>query len=394
MIKSFENFHSEIDPYNEENWDEIEVGDSVICVRGTYDGIRLFKNQQYIVDDIVIFIGEPTIKIKGDDGYWDPSRFKKILNENHNEVDPLGEENWDDDNPFRRGDILTCINSAGSDDILYHGDDYEVLEVHLDGKHVILDIDGCLNRYWNNNRFIRKQLNESHTEIDPFEEEDWNDYDLSNIEIGDIVTCVNDYESNVPRGTENLLKTGKDYEVVDTEKFGLGHEFLKIRGIDKFWAKERFAKKKLNENHIDVDPLGEENWDDDSPKYNGFYQETLDGVFLKKTNESAEFPIPKFKIGDVVYFKGRNAYDSGIIEDDSKAKDNYRNTLWKITDITTYDNSPHKFLRGSSPMYSCKALGDYGKMTGFSRHDNCLSYEPFGFEHSDIDPLGEDNLED
>ena len=115
------------------------------------------------------------------------------------------------------------------------------------------------------------------------------------------------------------------------------------------------------------DPYNEEEWDE--------------------YNEANQYPTPKFKVDDLVYFRGRKP--------DERDPNNYRNTLWSVRNVITYDNSPHDFLRGSKPMYSCIPIKSYGKMTGFSKSEDNLSHEPFeDISHSIIDPYSEEIWDD
>lgn len=82
MIKRFENFN-DIDPYNEENWEEEEewqINDIIICVDNFLQKYRLTKNKEYVI----LSTSNPTanqryygiIDDMGDKTYWDNHRFK------------------------------------------------------------------------------------------------------------------------------------------------------------------------------------------------------------------------------------------------------------------------------------------------------------------------------
>jgi hypothetical protein len=114
---------------------------------------------------------------------------------------------------------------------------------------------------------MKKGLNESH-ELDPYDEEDWNDYqyiDASpyNIKEGDILY------HEIDRNGSYVIKYIKEDDrlndiFVYLSRFGKG-EIIKIR-FEDFSNYNFKLKKKLNEsNHIDVDPFNEEDWDDQAP---------------------------------------------------------------------------------------------------------------------------------
>ncbi len=90
----------------------------------------------------------------------------------------------------------------------------------------------------------------SHSEIDPYGEEEWDDNaDLLN--VGDIVVCVDDFAQLFL-----FLKVRQEYEVIDTMimtkgfRIPVNFQYVKVRGDVNsiWWDAERFKKTKKNEN--------------------------------------------------------------------------------------------------------------------------------------------------
>ena len=145
MIKKFYTYikenHEDLDPYGEENWNygiEIHDGDIVICVDDT--GIENSSNKNKIklgVDYEVLDIINNHVSLKGISGWWMMERFKKDtrINENHEDLDPYGEEVWGDplDINFKIGDKVECIENDNSQ--LEFGRSYTVS--HVIHKNII-----------------------------------------------------------------------------------------------------------------------------------------------------------------------------------------------------------------------------------------------------------------
>jgi hypothetical protein len=104
-FKIFETYR-ENDPFDEEDWNDenqdFKKGDRVLCIKGTEpDSGGPIQGQEYIV--VYICEYDPLMDVKtidGDDiGEWFRERFVKVrtVNENdHFDIDPLGEEDWND----------------------------------------------------------------------------------------------------------------------------------------------------------------------------------------------------------------------------------------------------------------------------------------------------------
>jgi hypothetical protein len=103
-FKIFENRFSEIDPFDEENWDEIDPviknGDIVLCINGINGRSLIKTGQKYSVINVDDF--DDLIEVRTIQGLYVgkffKTRFVKVnnINENHSEIDPFGEENLED----------------------------------------------------------------------------------------------------------------------------------------------------------------------------------------------------------------------------------------------------------------------------------------------------------
>lgn len=84
MITKFKLFegHEDVDPYGEENWDEINIGDMVKCIRDnpTYPNKEkiLNKGKIYKIEDMMEPFGTILFKLVGTPKWWNENRFKKI----------------------------------------------------------------------------------------------------------------------------------------------------------------------------------------------------------------------------------------------------------------------------------------------------------------------------
>jgi hypothetical protein len=163
MIKTFEQYN-EIDPYGEEDWNEndeerISKGDIVICIddNDPYNGY-LQKGQNYKVKDIAF--ADSSIKLEGGPDWWyQTKRFVKKKDktfEQYNEMDPYGEEIWDDNNKHipKIGDIVTCVRDVGSD--LQRNTDYKVTNILYYSGSYFLKLEGKEKWSYSIVRFVKK----------------------------------------------------------------------------------------------------------------------------------------------------------------------------------------------------------------------------------------------
>lgn len=167
------NNHSKDDPYNEEDWDDLDVfnvGDIVICINNDNNGGNpwasetLKLNNEYEVEKLVSNL----LKLKGENKYlWGKDRFIRKINENidHSDEDPYDEEDWTDigiDRDFKYGDTVICLQSVWKDgniakkQLLHKDLDYEVTEVGYHGNRIC--VRGVPN-WWRKDLF-RKQTPE------------------------------------------------------------------------------------------------------------------------------------------------------------------------------------------------------------------------------------------
>jgi len=127
----------DIDPYGEEEWDDIEIneGDKVVCVDSSFSPLE--QGKIYTVN--YMSPGVPPaeylylLDVQPDGGYK-ISRFKKVLNESVQEIDPYREEIWEEDlnDPanWNDGDIIICTNKDdGRSKMLVIGKEYEIFHI-------------------------------------------------------------------------------------------------------------------------------------------------------------------------------------------------------------------------------------------------------------------------
>lgn len=257
-FKLFENKYSIEDPLGIFN-----IGDRVIC-NGFYEGIK-FDNE---IGTIISFYSTKTLKevlVKFDnrfssdlysgDNNEDPDRssaylshscielidkkphkirwYKKgKLTENANELDPLGEENWDDDIEYKIGDKLISkhdvYTSSGKYWHFHKNQIYTIHKVnHLQHGTVYLIMVSCGQIHGFSKEYLdinfTKVIRESINELDPFGEEDWNDKYI--IRQGDFLKCKKNYswakqigdyhqlDSRNKKVTVNEFIEGKAYRV-------------------------------------------------------------------------------------------------------------------------------------------------------------------------------------
>ena len=129
--------HEDVDPYGEEDWNgdnELKIGDSVVCV-DTNRAYNITIDKIYKILDFDRS-GDPyIINDKRDVGNYCLWRFKKVkLNEAHEDVDPYGEEDWDDEPELKIGDEVICIRSAGASFYITLGAIYTIKKVQVFGN--------------------------------------------------------------------------------------------------------------------------------------------------------------------------------------------------------------------------------------------------------------------
>lgn len=79
--------------------------------------------------------------------------------ENFNEIDPYGEEDWDDDEVFNKGDIVICANDIGDENnYLKIGNEYKVKKIHFFYKDFISLEGPCENYLYHPKRFKKKKI--------------------------------------------------------------------------------------------------------------------------------------------------------------------------------------------------------------------------------------------
>jgi len=264
MIKKFKLFesHEDIDPYGEEDWDnsgDYNIGDDVVCI----DVNRSWEITLGKIYKVVDFDhwGDPKIICdNGKESYYVKDRFKKISENIHSDVDPYGEENWDEDE-FNIGDDVVCLNINGSRGITV-GKIYKVVNIDYKGNPNLINDNGDVVCYMKN-RFEKVKLNENiHSDVDPYGEEDWED---GGFKIGDNIKCIRISAFGIVNAIG--ITNGKIYTVLNLDRNGDPHI---INDDDEIgiYVKNRFIKVKLNENiHSDIDPYGEEEWDDDNDDF-------------------------------------------------------------------------------------------------------------------------------
>jgi hypothetical protein len=175
-------------------------------------------------------------------------KFHIYINENH-ENDPFDEEDWDDKKVIKEGDKVTCLMDYPYDDRHnYTGIDVKKGDVYtakwILGPFLYLEeLPGFLSI----DKF--KKINETH-ENDPFNEENWGNDEF---EAGDDIICIEKAFG---------ITAGKIYRVIEVDKNNNPRIRLDNDTDSGYYFKFRFKKVKLNENHLDIDPYSEENWNE------------------------------------------------------------------------------------------------------------------------------------
>jgi len=116
--------------------------------------------------------------------------MKIKLFEEFNELDPYGEEDWNDENEIKKGDIVTTIRDIESltGKIIRKGVDYKVVDIAFGGNYISLKGQSS---WFLVNAF--KKVNESHDDVDPYGEEIWIDEN----KIDEIVRRIENNELHI-----------------------------------------------------------------------------------------------------------------------------------------------------------------------------------------------------
>lgn len=125
------------------------------------------------------------------------------------EIDPYGEENWNDKDLFEIGDTLiaktNAIDKQDGSVLLTKGNRYIITNVINKPDYVLycVNCDNGTNRRLQKYKmkiYFTKVLNEKHSEIDPYDEENWNEEEKSSYPY------IDDYYDNMEmRGSECRL---------------------------------------------------------------------------------------------------------------------------------------------------------------------------------------------
>ena len=75
--------------------------------------------------------------------------------EQYNELDPYGEEDWDEKEEFHVGDIVICINDLGGKRHLKKGVNYKVLDIRFLGGYQYLHLMG-IGDWWDSGLFKKE----------------------------------------------------------------------------------------------------------------------------------------------------------------------------------------------------------------------------------------------
>lgn len=212
-------------------------------------------------------ISDPPKRIFSDiDPYGEEDWNVESLN---TDTDPYGEEDWNDDN-IQEGDIVEIVDKEKSiwkthrfwDAEIQNGTRGKALYKFtepIDGQNLIYVDFGDGSGWYNTSKI--KRVNEQHSDIDPYGEEDWDE--LSNIpfEPEDEVICIGeDFYFGLIRGEKYIIK-----KIYNGHHFLNQHNFYvdvehKNGNITKGHKLSRFKKLIKEQINIDIDPYGEEDW--------------------------------------------------------------------------------------------------------------------------------------
>jgi hypothetical protein len=275
MIKLFDNFINEqyeLDPYGEENLDDnvkVRIAKCKKDFKIGRDKVVLFhKGDEYEIVDDHDWDGFMILKtqihgtphnhaIPLNNMYKDSFWKHFIIKENiKSDVDPYGEENWNDLEPvddvvLRFRNYYKCVEC---------GNEWE------DEWDSTCD-DECPNCGTIMTPYESEDINESFTEDDPYGEEIWNDIKPdpinrdTEIEIGDKIYYHYDRNNIEP------AFMGEVERIINHPKFGFvdylisGKYSREISKMNLIGCGARIIKR-TNET-INIDPYNEENWKDE-----------------------------------------------------------------------------------------------------------------------------------
>jgi hypothetical protein len=358
--KKLNESHLDVDSFSEEDWNEIEekgpfdIGDIVTCIDGHNMGPKyLQKGYDYVVLDVYKPHGFKTYYINVEpvkknnkfdiDRGWHPELFIKKLNESNDKWWVLGKkiddvDNWEYGPTYKVGDKLKCIRQIGGLHF-YVGKTYEVIELSkLHPDHYLYVRNDANARvifhYGNIGNYFTKIINESHLDVDPYSEEDWNDVEIP---IGECeILMLKDQETPAYRynwnnqdqdfyvyyhgGNYLHLNRNQKYIINITEQKGDYIEFtfdkFKTAGEMEFYEipiSSFTILNVINENKEEVDPYNEEDWDDID--YDNF--KIGDKVKWLAT------PNSYFNNKDIYEIENKYVNDEGVLMIKIKNKDHY-----------------------------------------------------------------------
>jgi hypothetical protein len=276
--------YKDIDPLGEENWNEetlFEIGDEVICVRSDTKHLKIGKN--YKVVDYYFYGGYQYLMVNKP-MFWKADRFiKKKLNESKNNKWWLYDKKEIDEMNFSKplykvGDKLRCIKMVPitNNGLLlghfYAGKTYDIIEIKTTGSSdfIYLKSNGASGRFNVDliEKYFDKITNESFSEQDPFGEEQWDDYDENIFKVGDKVKCVQPPPYLKTDDGSLIFNTQDVYTIEDIfeddDPYFSCKTYIRLNNSELFLSANRFTKR-INENttvNFDIDPFGEEDWDD------------------------------------------------------------------------------------------------------------------------------------
>jgi len=194
-------------------------------------------------------------------------KFNIFENINHSDLDPYGEEIWEEPVfSFEKGEIVTCVEGSH---VLKVGEKYVIDDIYMDLDGEFVNVTrlktGDKHTGYFSKRFIKVRVDENaHNELDPYGEEDWGE--PVEFKEGDIVVCIGkDWNNRQIEIGEEYVCAGPSYELPHNDG-KLFIDVVKSNGLryGGYHTWKFKLKKDVNENidHSDIDPYGEEEWDE------------------------------------------------------------------------------------------------------------------------------------
>jgi len=409
------------------------------CIGRSYT-IRKRDNNYYFLNESSYYFPEDCLDL------LDPKEQKrkeerlKQLRLKHMDIDPYGEEDWlnenfENDYDFKNGDKVICTGNQSGLDL--NGQIGTIIDKHsnntsstvngvvIKGIHYDVKFHSIGYTYIVSKNILkpiselrkkREEMRLKYMDIDPYGEEDWdmdynsnyykhlNESEINDFQIGDSVICHGQMDDIYFNGEVGIILSMSDSPLLAVkfpERFNnhlwdcdridftnssyyIYYYLLELTDPEKIEYRKKI-REEMRLKHMDVDPYGEETWEDD------------DSLLIRENRiyENKDY----FNVGDVVVCNGRMDNilfkgEIGIItriNDDVSACVKFDNRF-NVQLHTGYGDHTRSSYNISFDHLK-KADGDEFEKWEEEQKRIKQKKEEYRLKHMDIDPYGEENWE-